>query len=70
MLRRCEGLHLCEHDSMVRVHFYLLELLMFWWICAFSSCICGSERGEDRRAFLSIMSRLVISMRLGIMFGM
>ena len=34
---------------------------MLWWICAMSSCICGSEGEEERRVFLSIMSRLAIS---------
>ena len=68
MLHRREGLHLCEHDSTVWVHFYLLEL-MVRWICASSSCICRSEREEKRRASL-LMSRLTISVTLGIMLRM
>ena len=70
MLHRREGLHLCVHDSTVWVPFCLLEFLMLWWICALSSCIHRSEEEQERRASLSIMSRLVISLRLYIMLGM
>ena len=52
-LHRPEGLHLCEQDSTVWVYFCLLEILMFWWICALSSYICGSVGEEERRASLS-----------------
>ena len=45
-LHRREGLHLCEHDSTVLVHFCLLELLMLRYICALSSWICYSEFAE------------------------
>ena len=34
------------------------------------SSICGSEWEEERRASLSMMSRLVVSARMGIMLGM
>ena len=61
---------MCDHDSTVWVHFYLLDILMLCWICALNSCICGSEGEEDRRASPSIMSRWVVSVRLGIMLGM
>ena len=70
MFHRREGLHLCEHDSTVWIHFCLLEILMLWWICTLSSCICGSEEEEKRRASLSIMSHLAVSLRLSIMLGM
>ena len=63
-------IHLCDHDSTIWVHFCLLEFLMLWWICPLSSCIYESEGKEMQGSFLSIMSRLVISMRLGIMLGM
>ena len=53
---------------MVWVHFGLLEFTMLWRICASSSCMCGSEGEEERRASLSIMSRLVILVRLGVMY--
>ena len=70
MLHRREGLHLCEHNSTVWFHFCLLEILMLWWICELSSCIRGLEEEEVRKASPSIMSRLAISVRLGIMLGM
>ena len=66
MFHKREGLHLCEHDSMIWDHFCLIEFLMLWRICALSSCICGSDGEEERRASLSMVSRLVISVRLGI----
>ena len=59
-----------ERDSTVCVHFCLFVFAMLWRICALGSYICGSERKEERKATLSIMSHLVISMRLGIMLGM
>ena len=68
MLHRRETLHMCEQDSMVWVHFCMMEILM-WWIYSLNSCICGSEREEERRASLSITNRLAGSMRLGIMLG-
>ena len=37
---------------------------MLWWICALSSCICGSEGEEERRASLSIMTHLAVSVYL------
>ena len=70
MLHRRERLYLCEHDLTFWVHFCQLEFLMSWWVYALSSCICGSEREEERRASLSMMGHLVISVRLGIMLGM
>ena len=66
---RYEGLYLCDHDSMVWVHFCLLESAMLWLICASSSRICGSEGEEERRASLQIKSCLAISVRLGIILG-
>ena len=65
-----EGLHLCEHDSTAWVHFCLLEFLMLWSICALSSCACGADGEEERRASLSIMTRLLFSVRLDIILGM
>ena len=38
-----------------------------WWICVSIFFICMSVGEEERRASLSIMSRLGISVRLGIM---
>ena len=70
MLHKHDGLYLWQHDSMVWVHFYLLESAMLWPICALSSCICESVREEERGASLSTMSHLVISVRLGVMLGM
>ena len=70
MPHRRGGLHLCERDSTVWVHFCLFEFAMLWQIRALGSCICGSEGEEERKATLSIMSHLVISMRLDIMLGM
>ena len=64
-----EGLHLYEHDSTACVHFCLLEFLILWWICVLSSCICGSEGEEERKASFSLMSRLAISVRFGTMLG-
>ena len=49
MLHRREGQHLSEHDSIVFVNFRLMEILMLWWICALSSCVCGSEGEEERK---------------------
>ena len=60
-----EGLHLCEHDSTAWVHFCLLEFLMLWWIYALSYFMGRSEGEEEWRVSLSIISHLVISMRLG-----
>ena len=68
MLHRRE-LHLCEHYSTFWVNFCQLEFLMRR-ICALNFCTCGSEGEEERRASLSIMIRLVISVRLGFMLGM
>ena len=70
MLHRHEGLNLFEHDSTVSVHFYLLEILLLWWICALTSCICGSEGEEKRRASFSIINRLAVTVRLSIIIGM
>ena len=56
MLHRREELYLCEQDSTGWVYFCVLEFLMLWW-------------KKMRRASLSIMNRLVISVRLG-MLGM
>ena len=42
---------------------------MAWRVCALSFCVCGSEGEGKRRTSLS-MSRLVISVRLGIMLAM
>ena len=67
---RREGLHLREHDSKAWIHFCFLVILMLWWICALCSCICGSEGEEEQKASLSRMSRLVVSVRLGIVLGM
>ena len=69
ILHRPEGFHKCDQDSTVWIHFCLFEILM-WWISVFSSCISGSVGEEERRASLSIMSRLPVSVRLGIMLGM
>ena len=65
-----EGLHLCEQDSTVWIHFRLFEILMLRWVCALSSCICRSVGEEEWMVTLSIRSRLAISVRLGIMLGM
>ena len=70
MFYRREKLHFLEHDSKVRVYFCLLESAMLWRFCALSSCKCGSVQQEDWRAFRSTISRLTISVRLGIMLGM
>ena len=67
MLSRPVGSDMCEQDSTVSIHFCLLEILMLWWIYDLSFFICGSEREEEQRASLSIMSRLSDSVRLGIM---
>ena len=45
LLHRHEGLHLCEHDSTVRVQFCLSEFLMLKRICVLSSCT-GCPRKE------------------------
>ena len=56
MLHRHEGFGYIS----VWVYFCQLDILM-WWICPLNSCICGSEEEEERRASLSIMSRLAVS---------
>jgi len=43
---------------------------MLWWTCGLSSFMCGSEEEVERRVSLSIMSRLAIPVKLGIMLGM
>ena len=68
MPHRGEGLHLCEHDSTVWVHFCLLESVMLWPICALSLCMYGSMGEERLRASRSTMSRLFISVWLGVMW--
>ena len=40
---KLEGLHLCEHDSTVLIHFCLLEFTMLCQICALSWCICDFD---------------------------
>ena len=61
---------LCEHDLTVWVYFCLLEILMLCWVCVLNSYIYESEGEEERRASLLIMSRLAVSVRLGVMLGM
>ena len=50
--------------------FCKLESAILWLIFALSSCKCGSVVEEKRRASRSIINRLVISVRLGVMSGM
>ena len=67
MTHKREGLYLWDYNSMVCVHFCLLESLTLWPICALSSCICGSVREEERKASRLALSR---SVRSGVMLGM
>ena len=43
---------------------------MLWPICVLSSCICRTLGEVDRKVSRSTTSRFVMSVRLGVMFGM
>ena len=66
MSHRFERVNLCEHYSTVWVNFCLLESAMLWRICALSLCKCRSVVEEEQRASRSTISRLMISLMLGI----
>ena len=69
-LKNCEALCLCEHDSTLWIHVCLFELRISSVICASSVLMCESVGLSRRRESRSLISRLVESVKLGIMLGM
>ena len=63
---RGEGLHVYEYDSKVWIDFCLLQSTILWRY----RCQRWVRGEEERSTFLPMMSRLEISVRLGIMLGL